>query len=250
MRDDLLDAQAAVDWAVAQIPLLQQGFVEWQDNRPYRIVKERDLESGGYLVVAIEQKPFPLTFNAWTGAILNSLRSSLDLLAAALAARNGKKPNPKRHFPIFDSLLDMIDPVRGIDGSERKKWLSQSERATIKALNPYKGGDDTIWPLHELDILRKHERLISAKPGVFGTHVFAAGRMLFVGTKTVERLNDKTILAHLPLSEALLVTENNTLPAILITFNETAVGFVDEQVVPTLRKFADRAAEIINLFDR
>jgi hypothetical protein len=164
MRDDLLDAQAAVDWAVAQIPLLQEGFLDWQRRNPYRVVQERDPDTGQDIAVTYDQ-PFPLTFNAWTGAIINSLRSGLDLLAATLATRNRVKPNEGTHFPIFWSEQEMIDPLHEIEG---KKWLSQSERASIKALNPYKGGDDTLWPLHRLDILRKHERLLSTAPDVRG----------------------------------------------------------------------------------
>jgi hypothetical protein len=33
----------------------------------------------------------------------------------------------------------MIDPVFGIDGKERKQWLSKNERAAIKAFRPYQG---------------------------------------------------------------------------------------------------------------
>ncbi|HXP05926.1 MAG TPA: hypothetical protein VN808_17540, partial [Stellaceae bacterium] len=153
MRSDLLDAQAAVDWAVAQIPLLQQSLIDWQRRQPYDIVRQPDPKSEGDIVVAAQQTPLPLMFNAWIGATLNSLRSSLDLLAAALATRNGKKPSSKTHFPIFASEQAMLDPLHGL---ESKKWLSNSERAAIKALRPYKGGDASLWPLHQLDILRKH----------------------------------------------------------------------------------------------
>jgi hypothetical protein len=113
MRDDLLDAQAALCWAVAQITLLQQGFIEWQRRNPYTVVQERDPETGENIAVAYDQ-PFPLTFNAEVGAIINSLRSSLDLLAAALATHNGIKPSNRTHFPIFDSLHTMIDPLEGM----------------------------------------------------------------------------------------------------------------------------------------
>jgi hypothetical protein len=249
MRDDLLDAQAAVEWAVTQIELLQDGLLKWQQRRPYGVVTERDPKSGEYLLVAVEKIPLPLTMNAWVGAILNSLRSSLDLLAVALAARNGEKTNRYRHFPIFNSLHDMIDPFHGIEGVERKKWLSQSERAAIKRLKPYHGGDGTIWPLHELDIVRKHERLISAKPGIDGVLLLGSARMTIFGTRAVERLNDKTILARLPPSEYFSASEGNVFPAISVTFNESALGLADEDVLPTLRRFTNRVAEIIATFD-
>ena len=73
--------------------------------------------------------------------MINSLRSALDLLAAALATRNGEKPSPDTHFPIFACEQDIIDPLTGIEG---EKWLSKSDRATIKSFKPYRGGDSTI----------------------------------------------------------------------------------------------------------
>jgi hypothetical protein len=244
MRDDLLDAQAAIDWAVTQIPLLQQGFIEWQRRNPCRVVQERDPDTGEDIAVTYDQ-PFPLTFNAWTGAIINSLRSSLDLLAAALAARNSVIPNHETHFPIFRSLHDMIDPLEGIEG---KKWLSHSERSAVKALKPYDGGDDTLWPLHRLDILRKHERLLSTRPDVKG--FLMIGRHMHVGgTKALKRLENKTVLLNLSPGEVLNATQGNTLLATFITFREPTLGLDDEEVAVILRKFATRAAEIIMLFD-
>jgi hypothetical protein len=249
MRDDLLDAQASVDWAVAQIPLLQQSLIDWQRGYPYAISRERDPKSDGDIVVAIQQTPLPLTFNAWFGAIFNSLRSSLDLLAAALAARNGEKTNRHRHFPIFDSLHDMIDPVIGIDGPERKKWLSQSERAAIKSLNPYKGGDATIWPLHQLDILRKHERLLSANPDVINSMMLGTARMKIGGAAPLERIDNKTILHRLGRGEFFAASKGNTLLALEVTFNEAAFDIAGEHVIGVTRRFAGRTNEIIKMFD-
>ena len=99
MRDDLLAAQAAVDWAAAQIPLFQNAFLE-RNKDPYELFKERDPENGDYLIVARPREPLPLTFNAWAGAMINSIRSALDLLAAALAARNPVSPQSWRHLTV------------------------------------------------------------------------------------------------------------------------------------------------------
>jgi hypothetical protein len=200
-------------------------------------------------VVAIQQTPLPLTFNAWFGATFNSLRSALDLLAASLAKRNGKKTNPYRHFPIFDSCYDMIDPVRGIDSKERKKWLSESERAAIKALKPYKGGDDTIWPLHEIDIMRKHERLISTTPRVLGYTMLGSARWRVGGTKALGYLDDKTILYRLGREEPFSAAKGNTLLALEVTFEEIALGLSGKHVIEVFRNFASRVDEIICTFD-
>jgi len=240
MRDDLLGAQAAVDWAESQIPLLQEGFVAWQRRNPYPVVEEPHPDGLGNAAVVYDQ-PFPLEINAWVGAIIGSIRSSLDLVTAALAARHGKNPSTDTHFPIYRSLHDFIDPLTGI---ESKKWLSERERAAIKSFKPYNGGDDVLWPLHRLDIARKHERLVNASPDVSG-YMMIGRHIAIGGAKAIERLENKTVLRRLQPGERLYAAQGNTLLAVFITFNEAAVGLVDEEVATTLRRFAARVREII-----
>ncbi|MGC2416050.1 MAG: hypothetical protein WA459_25565 [Stellaceae bacterium] len=245
MRDDLLDAQSAVDWTRAQIPLFLRELDAWQKRYPYRVIEERDLESGDRFVVALQDKTFPLTFNVWIGATLNSLRSSLDLLATALAARNGKAPNRDWHFPLFESFDKMN---KGIDGAKYKGWLSQQERDMIRALKPYSGGDETLWPLHRLDILRKHERLIR---GILVVHAViqltGASHKTVWRARAAESRNHKTVLARLAPTEHLSPSKHDILVDVI--FTEVALGIVDAQVIPFLRKFLYRIQEIIILFD-
>jgi hypothetical protein len=249
MPDDLLDAQAAVDWAVAQIPLLQNGFLEWNKD-PYQIVKEPDPDGGGYLLVAQQRVPFPLVLNVWTGAIIGSLRSALDFTAATLAKRNGKKPSADTHFPIFESELDMIDPLTGI---EREKWLTKRERTAIKSFKPYRGGNHAIWAIHKLNNLRKHERLISARPDVHGflwTPGAKSGKagMRIVGMRGMERAENKTILYRSNPTDDFDPTEGDLKIAAFVSFNEMGVGLVDQEVATVLHHFAARVAEVVQLF--
>lgn len=245
MRDDLLDAQSAVDWAITQIPVLQDKFVSWNAKRPYEILPELDPQTGEHLLVAYLMGPLDPIVNAEVGVIINSIRTALDLLAASLCRRNGNKPSADTHFPIFPSEQAMIDPLTGIEG---KKWLSNGERATIKALKPYDGGDHAIWPLHQLDILRKHERLVEARPGVSGMlWMGPRGRMVVIGSRALERLEDKTILHRS--AEPLDLTQGHTHVAAFIVFNEPIIGLVDQEVAETLFRFSRRVAEIIKLLD-
>jgi hypothetical protein len=233
MRDDPLDAQAALDWANTQIPLLQQGFINWQRTNPYPVVQEPHTDGRSDAAIVYDQ-PFPLTFNAWVGAIINSMRSGLDLVAAALARRNGKNPDADTHFPIFRSLHDLIDPLTGIEG---KKWLSPRERAAIKAFKPYKGGDEALWPLHHLDILRKHKRLVVARPDVTG-YFMVANQMRVGGAPAVGRLENKTIPFRLRPGEILNATQGNTLLAVYVTFSEATLGVANPEVAAVLRGFS------------
>jgi hypothetical protein len=246
MRADLLDAKAALDWANTQIPLLQQSFIEWVRANPYHVTKEPHLDGGGDAAVVYDQ-PFPLTFNAWVGAIINSLRSSLDLIAAALATRNGANPSADTHFPIFRCLHDFIDPLTGI---ESKKWLSKSEVATIKSFKPYDGGDDSLWPLHRLDVLRKHQRLIRATPDISG-HLMISDRMMRVGgSRAIERTENKTILRRMAPGELLHPPQGHTYVAVFITFNEVALELANEEVATVLRRFEMRVTDVLYEIDR
>jgi hypothetical protein len=252
MREDLLDAQATVDWAVAQIPIFQNAFLEWNQD-PYELVKESDSDGSGYAIVAHQRIALPLTFNAWAGAMVNSLRTALDLLAASLAKRNGKKPPTNTYFPSYPSEAHMIDPLKGI---ECIKWLSERQRTAIKSLKPYRGGDYTIRPLNELDNLRKHERLISARADISGFNWTsgddARPRMIWGGAGGIgmQRLENKAILYRSKTADGFDPTKGNTKISAFIAFNETRLlPLVKHDVAAVLLRFAERVAEIIGLFD-
>jgi hypothetical protein len=160
MREDLLDAYAAADWAVTHLDGFRQRLKTWVDGPPYSLIEEDHPEMGKKLIKLRVDNPLPVTFNAEVGAIINTIRTSLDLLASALARRNGKQPSADRHFPFYASIMDFIDPIYV---AKRKQWLSDGERALIESLKPYQGGNDRLYALHHFDVIRKHERLLNVR---------------------------------------------------------------------------------------
>jgi predicted nucleic acid-binding protein len=247
MRDDLLDAQASVDWAVTQIETVKDEFIRWDERRPYRIFIENDSQSGDDLLIAQIETPLPLQLSAAVGSIINSIRTSLDILASALARRNGKKPSSGTHFPICTLDTDFLKRMQDI---EIEKWLSASEVAEIKALKPHKGGDDSIWPMHQLDILRKHERLVTVAIDISGFVIRGPKSMHLGGPKSIiKRLDDKTILSKANPSDAERFAKGDAQAFIDIQLNESAIGLTDEPVIRTLRRFASRASYAISRFD-
>lgn len=243
MRDDLLEAQASVDWAVSQIPLLADCFASWVEGNPYGLTVESDAETKENLLVAYELGAPDLRLNAWVGGIINAIRSSLDMLAASLARRNNKSPSADTHFPVFQCIMDMIDPLTGIDA---KKWLSDGERAVIKTLKPYAGGNDVLFTLHRLDIERKHVRLLAIRPAISSFHM-----PVYIGGQTLEwkRTDEKTILLRYPATFVFDPDQANVKLTSEIIFNEAALGLDKHQVIPVLLEFARQASEIIARFD-
>lgn len=250
MRDDLLDAYAAIDWAVAQVPVVHETFNTWVRSQPYAFSRERDPNSGDHdLIVAVEKSPMPRMLNVGTGSVVHFLRASLDMLAAALACRNRVKPGRNTHFPIFDTAIGASDPNRGLDSQKCKHWLSDSERAIIKSLRPYKGGDDTLWTLNKLDHLFKHERLVISHANIIGATVLFPHWFMVNGTKSIVHHDEKTILGRVGRRDVFSPSYGNVAPIVDIAFNEPGLDLIDESVIPLLRRFNARVVEIIGMFD-
>lgn len=133
MRADLLDALAAVDWGISQFPILAARLRAWSETDIDTVVVDLNPLTGRKALVAREKAPLPPIIHAEVGAIIGSFRSSLDLLAASLAKRNGVLPSQDTHFPIFRSVHDFIDPLNGLEAKkvvvQARNWNNQNARA-------------------------------------------------------------------------------------------------------------------------
>jgi hypothetical protein len=167
MREDLLDAQAGVDWAVAQFPSLQNRTDAWGGDNFDVVIKDQPSPATHDVVAAIQKTLLPRHFNVEVGAYINAIRSSLDVLAASLANRYGIPRPDHAYFPVARGIAEFN--AGGYKGAKFVKALPTTERTRIESLKPYQGGNDLLWSLHQLDILRKHQRLLgmATSPGRF-----------------------------------------------------------------------------------
>ena len=112
--------------------------------------------SHGCLVFDCLDIPFEIV--AIVGDALHNMRSALDHLVYQLILTAGKNPTRKAAFPIADGAAEYGSPFfrRKID-SMRKDAID-----AIDALKPYKGGNDTLWRLNQLNNIDKHRLLVTA----------------------------------------------------------------------------------------
>jgi hypothetical protein len=239
--DDLLEPRASVDWAVAQLETLAGRIKAWEEKRPYELVTYFDAERGKYAFKYAVGNPLPLLINAEAGAIINSIRSSLDILAVALAKRHGAANVKDVSFPVSASAS-----VFAHSGVKSINRLSAQDRAVIEGLAPYKGGNDALHALHQMDITRKHRRLLTVHSDNihFGLSGSALGAVWPYELPADERPEDKTILVWVDANPADCKAEL----AVEVTLARTE-PLQPEPVVPALREFADLAYGIIDLFD-
>jgi hypothetical protein len=162
MRADLLEAQACVDWPMSQFPGFSKRLDEWLERGVTIETKELPPPAESNLIVAIENELLPLRFQAEVGAYINSIRSSLDVLAMVLVKRHNLRIREDRvFFPISKSKEDF---ERVGSGAQRfLEGLPELDRRLMGHLKPYQGGNDALWALHHLDIVRKHRRLLNAR---------------------------------------------------------------------------------------
>jgi hypothetical protein len=160
MRADLLEAKSSVDWVWSQLPGLVQRVEAWLNEHVVVELRDPGDHATHNLIIGVEKELLPLSFNVETGAYINAIRSSLDILAMALVRRNGSLiKEDEVYFPIARSEASFKSAM----GSAQKilDALGPQERRTIEALDPYQGGNQNLWTLHHLDIVRKHRRLLS-----------------------------------------------------------------------------------------
>lgn len=240
MREDLLEPQANVDWAVAQIDVLRDRLNAWKDSTPYSVVREADGETGYEFLKVREIIPLPQVIAVETGIIIHAMRSALDHLAVRLAQRHGHVRPKNVYFPISRSV-----EVFNCDGLKKMWALSEIHQRIIQDLKPYEGGDNLLAALHQLDIMRKHSRLI-AVGGTFRQlsivqygDLELAPEWLFTG-----EFKDGTPLARVQ------ITEPRAHPNLTcqVVFDETAYA-KNRHIITALREFAARVTDIIRLFD-
>jgi hypothetical protein len=138
-------------------------------RRPYDVVMEPDPDQSGHvLMVFYSLGPPDAVLNAEVGAIINSLRTSLDLLFTALIERNGMVVDRSTYFPVTPDSSNFLGTIEKHEAEHR---LSKAEATAIKNMRPYKGGNDTIYLLHHLDLKRKHRKLIEIRPRPGSIHL-------------------------------------------------------------------------------
>jgi hypothetical protein len=127
---------------------------------PYGIVIERDPKTRQRTYTITKVTPIPPEISAIAGDAIQNLRSALDYLAYGLVRANNTKPSPQVCFPISES-----EPLAEREQARfagQVQGMRQDAIYAIKAIKPYKGGNDTLWRLHRLNIIDKHRLLMAA----------------------------------------------------------------------------------------
>jgi len=222
---------------------LEEAQTAFFDRKPYVIVKEPDAEEGKYRRIVRVREHFPDNFALIIGDAVHNLRAALDLLACDLVRANGESADGV-YFPFCDdgAYLDTMIKKRKLNRA------APDVQDMIRSLKPYKGGNERLRAVHDLDIADKHKLIIP----VVGTVIeptlildFERGYMVRrSGADAIKPVKDGTILDRL-LPEYVELDDNLTL---------FKIGFADGQplarsvVVETLKELSELVDGIVEAF--
>lgn len=171
---DLTSPQAKLNWANAQINVLDAEIRLFIDRKPYSIrekakpklqrdgnAAQRDLLSKGRFFEIVLTEEVTPEIKTSAGMILQAIRDSLDHLVYALAKKHGATETTDISFVIANSKKNFLGPR----ARKQLRKISDDDRKVIAALKPYKGGNDLLHALHWLNNKSHHREMIVLATG-------------------------------------------------------------------------------------
>ena len=146
-----------VERAKEHIRELGRSIQAFRDSNPYGFIIEDDLQTGDKVHRLEIRKETPDCFALLIGDAVHNLRSALDHLAWQLVIANGQVPisGPGgTQFRIYNPS-PKPKPMQG-----KIQGISADAQKLIDGIKPYRGGNDDLWALEQLDVIDKHKLLI------------------------------------------------------------------------------------------
>lgn len=139
----------------------------WAKDDPIWIEATDESDGGLAYRIRFRAQP-PELLGAVLGDAFHAARSALDHLAWDLVLATGGQPGRNTYFPIFDGPKARGKVAAALKGA------SHDVVGTVFALQPWRGGDDLLWLLHELDLIDKHRLLLTV--GTINQSVLLGGQ--------------------------------------------------------------------------
>jgi hypothetical protein len=164
VHDVFYGSKLKVKRADHHIRTLKDTLNAFMQTEFYRVRIEEDVEVRGQrfippfhrVKVEIFQEP-PSDIPLIIGDAIHNLRSALDLAVCEMIEGFGGTVTPRTHFPIRNSREEVVSAIK-----EGAVYGAPCDLVTflIEIIQPYEGGNDSLYTLHTLDIRDKHRIII------------------------------------------------------------------------------------------
>jgi hypothetical protein len=146
----LLAPFAKIERAKAQVSDVESRIQLWAQSNPYSVVSKINPHDPREEVWSFIPKPIGFDLPVVIGEILHNIRSPLDQMLSAVAEMK-RGTSDGVAFP-FGKTANIFEHSL----AKQKKLLPAEAIDVIRALKPYKGGDDLLWAINELNRGDKH----------------------------------------------------------------------------------------------
>ena len=245
-EERFFSAKLKVERAKDHIRDLSNKIVDYLKSKPFRVVVEQEEGSSNHLWTLRVKHDVPRLYAAIIGDIIHNLRASLDLLATELVTESGG--NPKNVYFPFGS------DEAGLDEMIKKRHIDRAGQKAVdlvKSFKPYKGGNNLLRALHDLDITDKHKSLIPVAhyAGIKNFQMTnASGPMLTIQNLHCGPIRDGMILMSLPPAGNVAIGQSFQ-PSLKLTLNEEVLE-TDEDLIQFLSRLATMVEDMISQFEQ
>jgi len=123
----------------------------------HRLSVERDPNTGDHLLAFEITQPLPDDVALIVGDAIHNLKSALDFAINDVVFEKTGKRSRHTKFPVYDSRSDL---VVALNGGTIRPASETIANLLLDGIKPYKGGNDAIWAIHDLNIQDKHALLL------------------------------------------------------------------------------------------
>lgn len=229
--DRLILVRVKIERAKNHLADLESDLRKFRPKRLNIIGSNRDPQSGAVSNFHIDLPVMSFNALAAAGDIVHNLRSSFDHLAHQLViVGSGKEPSRRVEFPIAkDAATYEAEKSRKVDG------MQDLAVKHIDNLKPYKGGNQFLWRIHELDNIDKHRTLFTVAkdylladdwmPAIGTPYWLKTGDPHFAGVYDPEVEKDTQLEIEEAFSKAKITQSDALLPSMqdLISFTEETI---------------------------
>src|SRR5712664_2235925 len=155
---DFKGPRSKIERAKQHISDLHARISDFQASDFYGFVADKHPKTGDDIFHFKETKALPKEDLALiTGDALHNLKGALDIAVnEVIFSRLGRYDDFAR-FPFRKTRDELVTAIKG-------GLIYQASKAVadliVDSVKPYKGGNDALWSLHELNILDKHRLLL------------------------------------------------------------------------------------------
>ncbi len=212
----------------------------------YTLSIQRDAQFGYDCVQIDTTQSVPDDFAPVIGDALHNLRSSLDLAINEIVFNHFTIYDDYTVFPFRKTRDDLVAAIKGAKIYQASKEVCDF---ILNIVKPYKGGNDALWALHDLNILDKHRLLVPFMQVTAVNDIVAEddrGAKIVIGTWAITRNRTAT---HECVGHANIKITNKGKATLMVLFDD-GMPMEGCAVVETLIQFTELVSGVLDGIER